>query len=166
MEIIKNKTRGEKGVSLMELLIVMVILGIIAAIAIPQLIGSRRAANQKVAVVQFSDFHRAQKAYRNDLGVGRYGTLKQLRATRPDGDPLIDSQLVDTDGSGINYKGWVIGETDPPTATTYGLNLGPGADNPATYGFCLYDDGIVRRVELVAGSGIVCSRGTGSVVNE
>ena len=42
--------RSEKGVTLVELLLVVVIAGLIASVAVPSLIKGRQAANSAVAV--------------------------------------------------------------------------------------------------------------------
>ncbi len=55
--------KGQKGFSLVELLVVIIIIGIIAAIAIPNLLSTLGAANEKAAVGTLRTIHSAQTTY-------------------------------------------------------------------------------------------------------
>jgi type II secretory pathway pseudopilin PulG len=67
----------------------MVPVGIIAAIAIPNLLASRMAANEGSAVRSLNTLASAEMVYQSTVGRGRYGTLQELEAER-----LIDPALA------------------------------------------------------------------------
>lgn len=99
--------RRENGFSLIELLIVVSIILIIAAIAIPDLLKSRQAANQASAVGSLRTINTAEITYASTYNTGFSRNLQVLDGTSalssPSSAGLIDNVLATGVKSSYNF---------------------------------------------------------------
>ena len=140
--------RKQKGFSLIELLIVVAIILIIAAIAIPNLLRARIAANESSAVASIRTVNTAMISYNSAYPtVGYASVLSYLSGTTcapPNSQSacLIDNQLAT--GSKSGYAFTLSGVTGTP-ASTYQFRADPQAPNQTGVRyFCSFADAVIR----------------------
>ncbi len=129
-----ERKRGSRGFTLLELLVVMVILGLLAALVGPRIFGKVGKAKIKAAKAQISLLEAALDEFR--LDVGRYPSteegLKALIEKPADGEnwdgPYLKKKLVPKDPWGRPYKYKCPGDHGEYDLYSYGRDGQPGGE--------------------------------------
>lgn len=138
------------GFSLIELMIVVVIIGIIAAVAIPNLLASRRAANESSAISSLRVYHGAQITYQASVGNGSFAGSSAALNTQAFSDlssyRMIDTVLGGGMKNGYNFIGAQVprNAAGPAQFTGYAYPVTPtGGARSGTRVFSLLTDGVI-----------------------
>ncbi|WP_042150669.1 MULTISPECIES: type II secretion system major pseudopilin GspG [unclassified Pseudoalteromonas] len=119
-----------KGFSLMELMIVLIILGLLGSLVAPKLFSKVSSSKKKAAVAQMQMFETAIDTYRLDIGTVP-ANLQELRASsNPSWDGPYLPKEIPMDPWGKPYIYTVPGQNGNPYGImSYGLDGQPGGND-------------------------------------
>lgn len=172
-----DSSRRQKGFSLMELMIVVVITGVLAAIAIPTFTSYVQKSRTSEAVSFLGVIKLRQEAYRSEFGqylqcpnglsdpdnigpilVPAFGVPASRSRPFPTNDPCFNTLGAKPDGAVRFAYGWAAGTpaTAPPASLTNTGAIGYGLTPPIDHYFIaqaradLDDDGVFCQFELTS----------------
>jgi type IV pilus assembly protein PilA len=126
------KNTFRKGFTLIELLIVVVIIGILAAIAIPKFANTKEKAYLASMKSDLRNMATTQEAYFADFQVYTSGTASNIGGTGTALNGFVPSSGVTVTATATGGTGWSATAGHSGTTKTCAIFVGVGAVAPAT----------------------------------
>lgn len=137
--------RQRRGFTLIELMVVVAVISIILAVAIPNLLRSRMSANEASSLSALRTISTGEAGYQSSgveidasTGVGQYGDLTELGSGA---SPFINEALAAGLKAGYTF---VVQEVDDPAAPSYTSTGTPVNPSSGIKEYFVDESGVIR----------------------